>query len=149
MTSALKGLSVAGAAALFVSGLAAIAAAQSPPAGRQGAPMYDVKTEMTIKGVVESVENVTGTGGRGRHGLGGIHLVAKNDKASLAVHVGPAAYLAEKKITLAKGDTVEILGSRVTIDNEAVLIARQIKKGDDTWTLRDASGRPAWSGRGR
>jgi hypothetical protein len=149
MTSALKGLSMAGAAALCVAGLSAIAAAQSSPAGRQGAPMYDVKTEMTIKGVAESVENVTGTGGRGRHGLGGTHLVVKNDKESLAVHVGPTAYLAEKKITLAKGDTVEILGSRVTIDNETVLIARQIKKGDDTWTLRDASGRPAWSGRGR
>ena len=122
MTSARKGLSVAGAAALFVAGLAVIAAAQSSPAGRQGAPMYDVKAEMTIKGVVksvESVENVTGTGGRGRHGPGGTHLVVKNDKESLAVHVGPTAYLAEKKITLAKGDTVEILGSRVTIDNEA------------------------------
>ena len=27
--------------------------------------MYDVKTETTIKGTVESVENVTGAGGRG------------------------------------------------------------------------------------
>jgi hypothetical protein len=29
------------------------------------------------------------------------------------------------------------------------VIAKQIKKGDNTWTLRDASGRPLWSGRGR
>jgi hypothetical protein len=33
-----------------------------------------------------------------------------------------------------------------TVDGKAVLVARQIKKGSDTWTLRDASGRPLWSG---
>jgi hypothetical protein len=111
--------------------------------------MYDVKTEATITGTVESVENITGTGGQGRRGMGGTHLVLKSEKESVEVHVGPTAYLAEKGITLAKGDRLEILGSRVTVDNETVLIARQIKKGDNTWTLRDASGRPAWSGRGR
>ena len=73
----------------------------------------------------------------------------KTEKEALAVHVGPTAYLTEKGITLAKGDTLEILGSRVTIDEQPVVIARQIKKGDNTWTLRDASGRPLWSGRGR
>ena len=81
--------------------------------------------------------------------MGGTHLVVKTDKEAVAVHVGPTAYLADKGITLAKGDRLEILGSRVTVDKEAVLIARQIKKGDKTWTLRDASGRPLWSGRGR
>jgi hypothetical protein len=111
--------------------------------------MYDVKTETTITGTVESVENITGGGGRGRGGMGGTHLVVKTDKETVDVHVGPTAYLTEKGITLSKGDRLEILGSRVTVDNEGVLIARQIKKGDNTWTLRDASGRPAWSGRGR
>jgi hypothetical protein len=111
--------------------------------------MYDVKTETTIRGTVESVDTVTGAGGRGRHALGGTHLMVKTEKEALAVHVGPTAYLTEKGITLAKGDTLEILGSRVTIDKESVVIARQIKKGDNTWTLRDGSGRPLWSGRGR
>jgi LmbE family N-acetylglucosaminyl deacetylase len=75
--------------------------------------------------------------------------LVKTEKETLEVHVGPTAYLTEKGITLAKGDTLEILGSRVTIDKEPVVIAKQIKKGDNTWTLRDASGRPMWSGRGR
>ena len=75
--------------------------------------------------------------------------MVKTDKETLAVHVGPTAYLAEKGITPAKGDTLEILGSRVTMDGASVVIARQIKRGDTTWTLRDASGRPLWSGRGR
>ena len=143
-----KRLFTAGAAVLFVAGLSSLAAAQSA-SGRQGSTMYDVKTETTITGTVESVENITGTGGRGRHGMGGTHLVVKTEKESVEVHLGPTAYLAEKEITFAKGDTLEILGSRVTIDKKPVVIARQIKKGDNTWTLRDASGRPMWSGRGR
>ena len=57
--------------------------------------------------------------------------------------------MTEKGIALAKGDTLDIVGSRVLIDEEPVVIARQIRKGDNTWTLRDASGRPLWSGRGR
>jgi hypothetical protein len=111
--------------------------------------VYDPKTETTITGTVESVENITGAGGRGRRGMGGTHLVVKTEKDAVDVHVGPTAYLTEKGITLAKGDRLEILGSRVTVDNETFLIARQIKKGGNTWTLRDASGRPAWSGGAR
>jgi hypothetical protein len=108
--------------------------------------MYDVKAETTVKGTVESVETVSGPGARGRRSLGGTHLVVKTEKEALAVHVGPTAYLAEQKIAVAKGDAVEILGSRSTINGEPVLIARQIRKGGATWTLRDASGRPLWSG---
>ena len=44
----------------------------------------------------------------------------KTEKEVVAVHVGPTAYLAEKGITLAKGDTLEILGSRVTVDEESL-----------------------------
>jgi hypothetical protein len=70
----------------------------------------------------------------------------KTETETLEVHLGPTAYLTEKNIALAKGDAVEILGSRVTVDAKPVLVARQIKKGSNTWTLRDASGRPLWSG---
>jgi hypothetical protein len=109
--------------------------------------MYDVKNETSITGTVESIEIITGTGIRGRRDLAGTHLVVKTGTETLGVHVGPTAYLAEQKIAVAKGDTVEILGSRVTIDDEPVLLARQITKGSDKWTLRDTSGRPLWSGR--
>ena len=148
MTS-FKRLSILSAVTLLVVGSFSVAFAKATGTGRQASPMYDVKTETTIKGTVQSVETVTGTGGRGRHALGGTHLVVKAEKETVEIHVGPTAYLTEKGITLAKGDTLEILGSRVTIDNEPVVIARQIKKSDNTWTLRDTSGRPLWSGHNR
>jgi hypothetical protein len=141
-----KRLSILGAATVLVVAGVSVAFAQPAGKGRRGSPVYDVKTEMTIKGTVESVETVTGTSGGGRYASGGTHLVVKTEKDALEVHVGPTAYLTEKGIAFAKGDTVEILGSRVAIDETPVVIARQIKKGDNTWTLRDASGRPVWSG---
>lgn len=147
--TALKRFSIVAAAALLVVGAVSIGMAQTTSGGQQGSPMYDVKTETTIRGTVESVETITGTGGRGRRAMGGTHLVVKTEREAIEVHVGPTAYLTEKGITLAKGDTLEIVGSRVTVDKEPVVIAKQIKKGDKTWTLRDASGRPLWSGRGR
>jgi hypothetical protein len=145
--ASLKRLSILGSFTLLTVAAVSVVMAQTGTGG--ASPMYDVKTETTIRGTVESVDTVTGTGGRGRHSLGGTHLKVKTEQAVVAVHVGPTAYLTEKGITLAKGDTLEILGSRVTVDEESVVIARQIKKGDNTWTLRDASGRPLWSGRGR
>ena len=148
MTS-LERLSILGTATLLLLGAVAVVMAQTPRTGREVSPMYDVKTETTLTGTVEGVETVTGSGGRGRRNLGGIHLTVRNEKETVEVHVGPTAYLTEKGITLFKGDTIEVLGSRVTIDEESVVIARQIKKGDNTWVLRDGAGRPLWRGRGR
>jgi hypothetical protein len=57
-------------------------------------PMYDVKMETTIRSSVESIDTVTGAGGRGRGADGGgTHLTVKIEKAALEVHVGPAPYL--------------------------------------------------------
>jgi hypothetical protein len=134
---------------LLVVGGVLVASAQPAGPGRHGGPMYDVKTETTIRGTVDSLETVIGTGGHGHRSMGGTHLVLKSGEETFAVHVGPTAYLAERGISLAKGDVVEIVGSRVSIGGEPVLIAKQLTKGDATWTLRDASGRPLWSGRGR
>ena len=141
--------SILGGLTLLVFGAVSVLMAQTPATGRGVSPMYDLKTETTIKGTVESVETVTGAGVRGRRGLGGTHLTLKTGTETLDVHVGPTAYLAEAGVTPAKGDMLEILGSRVIIDKDPVVIARQIKKGDTRWTLRDASGRPMWRGRGR
>jgi hypothetical protein len=110
--------------------------------------MYNPKTETTIVGVVQSIDTIAAPSGRGRRSLGGTHLVVKTDKETLEVHLGPTAYLNERHITIAKGDSLEIVGSRVTIQGEPVLLARRIKNGPTEWTLRDATGRPLWSGRG-
>ena len=44
-----------------------------------------------------------------------------------------------------KGDGLEVIGSRITVDQSQVVLAREIRKGDTAWTLRDATGQPLWS----
>jgi hypothetical protein len=56
--------------------------------------------------------------------------------------------LNDKKVAIAKGDTLVLVGSPVIVDDERVFIAREVKKGDSVWTLRDAAGLPLWRGRG-
>ncbi len=108
--------------------------------------MYDVKTEARFAGEVVEVLDVTPPGRTGRRSLGGTHLTLKTATESLEVHLGPTAFLKDRKVELARGDAVDILGSRVTLDGESVLLAREIKKGERTWTLRDSTGRPLWAG---
>jgi hypothetical protein len=121
-----------------------------PQGGGQGSPRYDVSTEATVTGTVESVDQISDPGtGRGRRGLGGTHITLKTSAETLEVHLGPTAFLNEKKVAIAKGDTLVIVGSRVTVDGDRVFIAKEVKKGDSAWTLRDAAGLPLWRGRGR
>jgi hypothetical protein len=137
--------------ALRFAALALLVAAPllAQPAG-DDSPRYDLKTEATINGTVESVEQIAGPGGgRGRRGLGGTHIRVKTGADTLEVHLGPTAFLTEKKVAVAKGDTLQIVGSRVTVDGEPVFVAREVRKGETVWTLRDAAGLPLWRGPGR
>jgi hypothetical protein len=136
------------------------ASAQQGMGRGPGMPMYDPKAEVTLTGTVEAVENVMPPGCHGCPsgcpdcaGSGGVHLTLKTETETetetVEVHLGPSWFLKEKGITVAKGDAVSIVGSRVTLNETPALLARQVTKGDKTWTLRDTSGRPLWSGRAR
>jgi len=132
----------------LLSVLAATPASVQAQRSAANTPRYDRATETTVRGTVETVEQIT-AGGRGRRGLGGTHLVLRAGDSQLPVHLGPRAYLNENKIIVNKGDTVEIVGSRVTLAGEAVVLAKEIRVGTNVWTLRDAAGLPLWRGRGR
>jgi hypothetical protein len=49
-----------------------------------------------------------------------------------------------KNVTVACGDTVTILGSRVMLSGAPVLLAKEITRGEETWTLRDSAGFLLW-----
>lgn len=108
--------------------------------GKPGSRRYDPATEITVKGSVENVTELTG-----RRGWKGTHLILKTDAETLAVHVGPSAFLSQNQFSVAKGDQVEVTGSKVTRATGTVLIAREIKKDGKTLVLRDASGVPQWA----
>jgi hypothetical protein len=126
-----------------------------PQEGPQEGPAYDTKTEATFTGTVTDVK----TGGPGRlgwlmrvHTLGLGHkgvqekqLLLKTDTDTVRIHLGPTAFLTDQKVEIRKGDTLDVTGSRVTIGDSQLVLAREIRKADNIWTLRDAAGQPLWS----
>jgi hypothetical protein len=131
-----------GIAAIVAMPLGVAAAEQWPYGWHHGGPMFDARTGTRITGTVEVVKNVAchtddcccGAGG-------GTHLTLKTATGPIDVHLGPAVWLREQGLNLAAGDTVDILGSRITMRGVPVLLAREVKKGETTWTLRTGQGR--------
>lgn len=113
--------------------------------GRNQTPArYDTAAEVTVSGTVEDVRQIGGPG----PGTG-THVTLKGLSETVELALGPSWYMAQKKYTLAKGDRIETIGAKTQVDGRDVLLVREIKKGSDTMTFRDAKGFPLWSGRGR
>ena len=103
---------------------------------------YDIKTEVTLTGSVVHV-NAVAHGSSATAAQDGT-LMLRTDSGTVDVQLAPPAFLTEKKVKIAKGDTLHVIGSRVTIGDSQVVLAREIRKGNTSWTLRDASGAPLW-----
>ena len=125
------------------------------PRGFMHGPLYDPATEITIKGVVNEVQQLTGKTATSTpqmwascpRGWAGTHLSITTDQGTtMIVHVGPAAFLAQNNFALAKGDKLTILGSKVQYVGSEFLIAREITKAGQSLKLRDGEGFPLWSG---
>ena len=78
----------------------------------------------------------------------GTHLLVKTNTETIEVNLGPANFISREGFTFAKGDSVEILGSKAPMGDAEVLIAREVTKDGKKLTLRDETGRPLWAGRG-
>ena len=124
---------------LVVFGLVLTVVAQGPGTRGMGFGPYNTATETTVTGTVQAVQQHPG-----QRGGTGIHLLLKTKDSTLDVHVGPSWYLDKQGITFAEGDTVEVTGSMLKT-NDGIL-AKEIKKGDKTLSLRNAAGRPLWAG---
>ena len=116
--------------------------------GGMGPRLYNPQTVTTVTGTVEKLEELS-MGGNGGMGMKFRELLLKTDKGNLMVHLGPSWYLDQQKFAVKAGDTVEVTGSQVTLNNQPAIIAREIKANGQTMKLRDDQGIPAWRGMGR
>jgi hypothetical protein len=110
-------------------------------------PAYDPATEVTLRGVVQEVRQIADW--MGRRSITGTHLVLKTGEQTIEVHLGPSSFLATERLSFAVGDDIEVIGSRVQFSGVFVIVAREVHRGSDRLTLRDARGFPRWSRRGR
>lgn len=138
-------------AALAVGVLATLAQQKAPAKHQHDAtmkheePQYNPATEVTLKGtVLEVKEHECKDGQCAMMGGKGLHLMVKTGKGTHEAHLGPASYTAGQKFSFAKGDEVEVTGSMVKHEGVDALLAREVKKGGQTLTLRDAKGMPKW-----
>ena len=114
------------------------------PTENHAVPRYDPTQEVKVKGEVLEIKNydcpVSGA-------MGG-HLTLQTAEGPVEVHLAPAAFLTEYEISFAKGDKVEILGTKVTFHDKPALLARKVMRGQNEYTLRDGKGAPLWGSRG-
>jgi hypothetical protein len=116
---------------------------QMGPGMGYGPGLYDSSTEITVRGVVEEVQNSAYPGQ-----WAGTHVSLKTDKGTYDVRLGPTPFLSQNNFSIAKGDTLSVAGSKLNIQETDFLIAREVTKDGKTLTLRNAQGFPAWAGRG-
>ena len=104
-------------------------------------PKYDKATETKLSGTVDELKQVPGADE-------GTHFILKQaDGKTILVHVGPEKFLKEIEASYAKGDKVEVVGSKVKSDDgEDEILAKEITKDSNTAVLRDSKGVPAWKG---
>ncbi len=138
MRNLAKSMSLAAGAFLLS---AVLASAQGPRAGGN-MRMYDPATETNLKGTVEAVTQQT----RGQ--MMGTHLTVKAAEETREVMLGPANFITGKGFAFAKGDSIEVTGSRITMGAIEFVIAREVIKDGKTLTLRDKTGKPEWAGTG-
>jgi hypothetical protein len=108
-----------------------------------GPGYYDGSSNMVIHGVVESV-----TDNAYNCRWGATEVTLKADKDTYVVQLGPTPFLSQNKFSIAKGDELSVTGFKFTCQGTAFLIVREVTKGGETLTLRNAQGVPAWAGRG-
>ena len=104
--------------------------------------MYDPAKAETVSGTVEAVTQVVPMKGM----YSAVAVTVKTDKETIPVHLGPEWYISRLDTKLAKGDTIEVKGTRTTFSGKPAIIAGEIKKGDNVLVLRDSAGVPVWSG---
>ena len=121
----------------------------------QSDAVYDPAREGTFSGTVAEVKS----GGPGRlgwlmrvHTLGLGHggkaeteVVLNTDRGEIWVHLGPTTFVKQQRIEIKKGDRIDVIGSPLAGYEPSPILAREVRKANNAWTLRDPAGQPLWS----
>lgn len=122
--------------------LSAAASAQERRQGGDGSglPPYNLSTEVTVSGKVASTETApTMSGGE----MATVTVTV--DGGPLHVLLGPPDFVKKQAFAITANATVQVTGMPgLRLNGEPAMIARTLKVGTRTMTLRDATGAPAW-----
>jgi hypothetical protein len=122
-----------------ICGLLMLLLISSVALAQKGYPKYDPTAEVKIKGEVQELKTHHTESGDNTH------LMVKVGDQIYEVCLCPAEFLKSMDAEFAKGDKVEITGSKAKMDGTDVILARQIVRGDNTLVIRDKDGAPVWT----
>lgn len=105
-----------------------------------GVRTYSPVAFETVMGEVIEVYQATSRQGY----KSGLHLLIKANEETIDVHLGPISYIESKNFNFEPGDALEIKGDRLKDSQMPAMTAIEVKKGNDTLTLRDEDGFPMW-----
>jgi len=100
------------------------------------APKFDTSTVITFEATVLEV--------RDSEKQTSLH-VRTDSESSLAVYVGPTEFVKSFEITIRKGDRIHITGSKLKVQGEDLVLAREVRKDSTTLYLRGKDGTPYWN----
>lgn len=120
-------------------GCVAVAANQAPTNGKT--PNYDKSTEVKLKGTVVDVRDYSCP----ISGTMGAHLTLKvQDGSTIELHLAATKYVKSYEMVFNKGDEIEVIGSKVKLNDADTIMAREITRGQDSFVFRDENGKPVW-----
>ena len=97
---------------------------------------YDATQETVMEGTVLSYSAEAATPPIGAH------IQLQTASGTLDVHLGAASYLEANHFSLAKGDSVRVVGVNSTTRRGSAFLVRVIQKGGQSLALRTAKGAP-------
>jgi len=97
---------------------------------------YDATQETVMEGTVLSYSAEAATPPIGAH------IQLQTASGTLDVHLGAASYLEANHFSLAKGDSVRVVGVNSTTRQGSAFLVRVIQKGGQSLALRTAKGAP-------
>ncbi len=101
---------------------------------------YNPKNETTIAGTVQEVQEFYCPVTDDR----GTHLLLKTEQGTMMVHVALSRFLREHNLSFNPGERWQVTGAKIRYEGKEGLIARELARGAEVYTLRDASGKPLW-----
>ncbi len=102
---------------------------------------YSPKNESTIAGTVEEVQEFFCPVTDDR----GTHVKLKTEDGTVMVHVAMSRFLRDHKISFNPGERWQVTGAKIRFEGRQGMIARQMARGGEVYTLRDTSGKPLWT----
>jgi len=125
---------------LLASSSASLAVIPEKAAQAEEQPRYDPAT------VIDVMAKVTDTRETPRGSpLSGVHLTVKAESETMDVYLGPTDFLKQFEIRFAKGDEIQVIGSKVKLTSGAsVVLTREVRRDTTTLYCRRKGGEPNW-----